>query len=395
MKYAFLVGDGMADRPIPELDNKTPLEYAVTPNMDGVAAQGRVGLVQTVPEGMPPGSDVANLALLGYDPRECYGGRGPIEAASIGVKLEENDTAFRCNLVTLDGEIMKDYSAGHIGSEDSRPMIREIQDVLGSEVTAFHPGISYRHLTILKDFPTGLACTPPHDISGQPWEPHLPQGPGRERVLTLMEKARTILAYSDVNKKRMEQGLLPATDIWLWGQGRAMILKTIEQKFGIRGSVISAVDLVRGLGVLAGLRVRIVEGATGYLGTNYPGKVAAALEALKDEDFVYLHVEAPDETSHEGNLEKKIRAIEEFDRLVVGEFLKGAEGFRKDLRVLITPDHATPISTKTHNSDPVPFALHIPEMTPGSARTYSERSAAGSAVIPAAALFERFIRGTE
>ncbi len=393
MKYVFLVGDGMADYPVGELGGRTPLEAAATPNMDSIVRLGRIGRVLTVPAGLPPGSDVANLSLLGYDAAANFEGRGPIEAASIGVELDAADTAFRCNVVTLRDGLMDDYSAGHIGSEDSRPMITEIQAALGTKTVKFVPGISYRHLTIIRDFPRGLACTPPHDISGQPWEPHLPKGPGQEIILDLMERARPILARSESNKRRIAAGKKPATDIWPWGQGRAMKLLTLQDRYGLTGSVISAVDLVRGLGVLAGLKVRLVPGATGYLGTNYAGKVAAAREALLNEDFVYLHVEAPDETGHEGDVHKKIQAIEEFDKHIVGEIL-ALRAEIPDLRILVVPDHETPVSTKTHAGGPVPYAVCGPHVVPGAAAAYTEKEAAWAPVEPAVDLFERFIRGS-
>lgn len=393
MKYAFLVGDGMADEPIAELGGRTPLEAAHIPNMDRIAALGRVGRVKTVPDGLPPGSDVANLSLLGYDAAAVFQGRGPIEAASIGVELHPDDTAFRCNLVTLRDGLMDDYSAGHITTEESRPLILELQAALGTDSVRFVPGVSYRHLTIFRNFPAGLNCTPPHDISGRPWEAHQPQGPGREIVLELMEKARGILAASETNKRRVAAGKKPATDIWLWGQGRAMKLATLRERYGLSGSVISAVDLVRGLGVLAGLKVRLVPGATGYLGTNYAGKVAAAKDALAAEDFVYLHVEAPDETGHEGDVRKKIQAIEEFDKNIVGEILAWAAG-RTDVRILVAPDHATPIATKTHDGKPVPYAVCGSGVSAGGIRIYSERAAADCPVIPAVELFQRFIKGS-
>jgi 2,3-bisphosphoglycerate-independent phosphoglycerate mutase len=392
VKYAFLVGDGMADDPQDELGGRTPLEAAHTPNMDRIASRGRVGRVLTVPAGLPPGSDVANLSLLGYDAAANFQGRGPIEAASIGVELHPDDTAFRCNLVTLRDGRMADYSAGHITTEDSRPIVLELQAALGTKTVQFIPGVSYRHLTIIRDFPKGLDCTPPHDISGREWAPHLPKGPGHEDVLALMEKARPVLAASETNRKRAAAGKSPATDIWLWGQGRAMKLHTLKDRFGLTGSVISAVDLVRGLGVLAGLKVRIVPGATGYLGTNYAGKVAEAKAALAAEDFVYLHVEAPDETSHEGDLYKKIQSIEEFDRNIVGEILDWAEKI-PDIRILVAPDHATPVLTKTHAGGPIPYAVCGPGVARDGGSAYSERAAESAPVEPAVALFERFIRG--
>ncbi|MCX6564983.1 MAG: cofactor-independent phosphoglycerate mutase [Candidatus Aminicenantes bacterium] len=389
MKHIILVGDGMSDDPQPALGGKTPLEAAATPNMDRVAASGRVGRLLTIPPGLPPGSDVANLSLMGYDAAANYQGRGPIEAASIGVELGPEDTAFRCNLLTLGGGLMTDYSAGHITTGESRPILLELQAALGTDRVRFIPGVSYRHLTIIRDFPTGLDCTPPHDISGQPWAPHLPKGPGRELILDLMEKARPVLAANEINRKRKT----PATDIWPWGQGRAMKLRTLGQRFGLKGSVISAVDLVRGLGKLAGLKVRLVPGATGYLGTNYAGKIAAAKAALTDEDFVYLHVEAPDETSHEGDLAKKIQAIEEFDLNIVGEILALAENV-SGVRILVAPDHATKLQTKTHAADPIPYVVCGPGIARDGGSVYSERAAEKAPIDRAVELFERFIRGS-
>ncbi len=391
MKYALLIGDGMADWPVAELDNRTPLEYAATPNMDRIAAKGTIGQVTTVPQGMQPGSDVANLSLLGYDPRSYYSGRAPIEAASLGVALADNDTAFRCNLVTIENETMVDYSAGHITTEEAHRIIKELQQRCTTAAIRFFPGVSYRHLMVVTDFPEGLITTPPHDITGKKINSYLPQGEGANELSRLMEQAREMLALSIVNKQRSAGGKKPVTDIWLWGQGRGISLPSMAQRYGITGSVISAVDLVRGLGVLAGLQVRIVEGATGYLGTNYAGKVAAAREALEEQDMIYLHVEAPDETGHEGVLEKKIKAIEEFDTHIVGEMLRYQEE-RGDLRLLVTPDHATPLAIKTHSAEAVPFTLCGPGIAKGRYRAYNEVSATGCTPIPGPELFDRFIK---
>jgi 2,3-bisphosphoglycerate-independent phosphoglycerate mutase len=340
---------------------------------------------------MPPGSDVANLALLGYDPMTYYSGRAPIEAASLGVPLAADDTAFRCNLVTIDDDTMVDYSAGHITTGDAHLIVKELQEKCTTGTVRFFPGVSYRHLTVISGFPEGLVTTPPHDISGKAVASYLPQGEGAEGLLALMQLAHEALATSEVNARRRREGKREATDIWLWGQGRAQSLPSMAQRYGITGSVISAVDLVRGLGVLAGLQVRIVDGATGYLGTNYAGKVAAAREALEEQDFVYLHVEAPDETGHEGFLEKKIQAIEEFDEQVVGEMLR-YQRERGDLRVLVTPDHATPLSIKTHSAEAVPFTLCGPGVTGGAFTTYSEIAAHTCIPITGPELFDRFIK---
>jgi 2,3-bisphosphoglycerate-independent phosphoglycerate mutase len=391
--YAFLVGDGMADIPVPELNGKTPLAYASTPNMDRMAREGMIGLVSTVPAGLPPGSDVANMSLLGYDPAVYYSGRAPIEAASMGVELRPTDTAFRCNLVTLENGCMADYSAGHIDTEDARALITELKQTLDTAARTFHPGVSYRHLLVIAGFPPGCVCTPPHDISGREFANHVPQGPGSESLIGLMGQARAILAASPVNEKRRSAGKRCATDIWLWGQGTTVSLPKLQERYGLSGSVISAVDLVRGLGVLAGLCVRSVDGATGYLGTNYAGKVAAAQTALEHEDFVFLHVEAPDETSHEGSLQKKIQAIEEFDRHIVGEMLRLARQER-GLTIVVAPDHATPVSIRTHSGEPVPFVACGKNITPGSFTEYNEAAAAGTRIFTGPELFDRFVKGT-
>jgi 2,3-bisphosphoglycerate-independent phosphoglycerate mutase len=393
MKYAILVGDGMADFPLPQLDGQTPLEYATTPNMDEVARTGQVGLVKTIPDGLAPGSDVANMSLMGYDPARYYSGRAPIEAASMGIKLSATDVAFRCNLVTLRNGLMDDYSAGHIETADAHLLVADLQKSLGSSSIRFYPGVSYRHITVMSDFPQGaLACVPPHDISGTPYADHLPKGSGEDIVRDLMERARPVLASSPVNQHRIAQGKKTGTDIWLWGQGKAVVLPTMKERFSITGSVISAVDLVRGIGVLAGLTVRIVEGATGYLGTNYAGKVAAAHDALGREDFVFVHVEAPDETSHEGSLEKKIQAIEEFDKNIVGEVLKMRNNF-PDFRILVMPDHATPIPLKTHHAMPVPYAVCGKAIDADGSSSYCEKSAQGKKLYTGVSLFETLIRG--
>jgi 2,3-bisphosphoglycerate-independent phosphoglycerate mutase len=383
----------MADFSLPELDNRTPLEYAATPNMDEVAKAGRVGLVKTIPDGLAPGSDVANMSLMGYDAAHYYSGRAPIEAASMGIHLCPGEVAFRCNLVTLDKGVMADYSAGHIETEDAHKMIAALQSALNSPTVRFHSGVSYRHLVVLTGFPDGkLECTPPHDISGRPIDGYLPKGEGGSQVRDMMDRASAVLASCDINKQRVASGKKPVTDIWLWGQGKALALPSMRERFGITGSIVSAVDLVRGIGVLAGLNVRIVPGATGYLGTNYAGKVAAAREALAQEDFVFVHIEAPDETSHEGSLEKKIQAIEEFDKNVVGEILK----FRAempDLRIMVLPDHATPIPLKTHHAGPVPFTVCGSNVTPDTSTTYCEKVAVGKKMITGVTLFETFIKG--
>lgn len=383
LKYAILVGDGMADFPIPELGNITPLAYANTPNMDFIAKNGQTGLVSTVPYGMHPGSDVANLSLLGYDPLKYYSGRAPIEAASMGIRLSDQDTAFRCNLVTIEENTMKDYSAGHIDSNTADKIISLLQKQLGTSSLHFHPGISYRHILVISDFPNGVITTPPHDITDQNISFYIPSGNGSDFLNDLMKKSHKII--SNMNSERNR-----ATDIWLWGQGKSLKLPTIKDQFGIDGSVISAVDLVRGIGVLAGLEVRIVDGATGYLGTNYAGKISEAFKAFETQDLVYLHVEAPDETSHEGSLNKKIQAIEEFDTNIVGEMLKYHKE-NNNIQILIAPDHATPVSLKTHSSEAVPYAIWGSKFTKDSSEKYSETQVTQKQLFSGSELFRYFI----
>ncbi|HUS75418.1 MAG TPA: cofactor-independent phosphoglycerate mutase [Methanothrix sp.] len=354
MKLVVLLGDGMADLPLAALQGKTPLQAAKKPNIDRLARLGRSGLAQTVPEGFPPGSDVANLSVMGYAPSKHYTGRAPLEAAAMGVALAPDDIAFRCNFVTVEDGIMKDYSAGHITTEEGGELIEAVQPLMPER--RLYAGVSYRNLLVLKAGAKAV-CTPPHDISDQPVAEHLPSGPDSKQLIKLMEAARPILARHSVNKKRIAAGKHPANAIWLWGQGPAPVMPTFAEKYGLKGAMISAVDLLKGIGRYAGLEVIDVAGATGNIDTNYEGKVQATLEALKSCDFVYLHIEAPDEAGHEGNIELKVRAIELFDEKVVGPVVEGLEKSGEDWRVLVLPDHATPISIKTHSRDPVPFAI--------------------------------------
>lgn len=357
MKYIVLVGDGMSDYPIAELGNKTPLEFAKTPNMDFLASKGKIGLAKTIPEGCPPGSDVANLAIFGYDPGVYYSGRGPLEAANLGVELSAEDVAFRCNLITTDENMLLDYSAGHISTKEAEILIKFLDEKLGSEFARFYPGVSYRHLVVIKNKGLRARCVPPHDITGKEFKKYLPRGEDAIVLISLMEESRKILSSHEINQIRLDLKENPANMIWLWGQGRKPSLVSLKDKYGITGSVISAVDLIKGIGRIAGLEVINVEGATGYYDTNYKGKANAALKSLEDKDFVYLHVEAPDEASHNGDLQEKILAIERFDQLVVGTVL---DAFRdkKDFRILVIPDHATPISLRTHTADKVCFAIY-------------------------------------
>jgi 2,3-bisphosphoglycerate-independent phosphoglycerate mutase len=399
MKYIVLLGDGMADEPVAELDSRTPLQAAHTPRMDALARVAELGLVETIPAGMHPGSDVANLSVFGYDPATCYSGRSPLEAASMGVELAPGDVAFRLNLVHLQAHYgklyMADFSAGHISTDEARELIEALQEELGDEEFHFTTGVSYRHLLVWKGGKDQLSFTPPHDITHQGIEEHLPKGEGADRLMALMNASQLILHNHPVNERRVRLGLTSANSIWLWGHGRAPKMETMQEKFGVSGAVISAVDLINGIGIYAGLEVIKVPGATGYIDTNYRGKAEAALEALKTRDFVYLHVEAPDEAAHAGNLDDKVKAIESFDELVVGTVLDGLPALG-DYRVLILPDHPTPVARMTHTSDPVPYLLFdsagaFPPRHLASG--YSEEAAAESGVLVREGhrLMERFI----
>lgn len=365
MKYLLLLTDGMADYPVSGLGSQTPLEYARTPNIDILAQYAFIGLVKTIPEGYTPGSDVANLSVMGYDPAIYYTGRSPLEAISMGVPLNDNDLALRCNLVTLSGDeeygnkIMLDYSAGEISSNEAGELISCLQQKLGGEKISFHSGISYRHLMVWKEAADyKLSLTPPHDISDRKIGPYLPEGDNAEIILELMQKSQDILKEHPVNKKRRQKGLKEANSIWLWGEGRKPCLNSFYKKYGLKGSVVAAVDLVKGLGIAAGLKPVEVAGATGSIKTNFRGKAEAAIKELKNgQDFVYLHIESPDEASHQGNLEKKIWAIEQIDKEVVG-IIREALDYFEDIRVMIMPDHPTPLSLKTHTAEPVPFMIY-------------------------------------
>lgn len=397
MKYIILIGDGMGDNPIEELGNKTPLEFAATPNLDALAGSGTLGLFATVPKGYPPGSDVANLSILGYAPAKYYSGRSPLEAASIGVKLEPTDVAFRCNLVTLLSKnnevIMDDYSAGHISTEDADEIIKSLDKELASEGVRFYTGTSYRHLMVWKDGKSKLKMTPPHDISDKRIDEHLPQGDGADKIAHLMARSHEIMMGHAVNHRRMKAGKKPATSIWLWGQGRAPRMPKMKERFGIDGAIISAVDLMKGIGIYAGLEVLKVPGITGYIDTNYKGKAEYALAALETKDFVCVHVEAPDEAGHNGNLKDKLQAIKDFDKEIVGRVRKGMKKFG-EYRILALCDHPTPIALKTHTSDPVPFVVYTSGSKPAKrgGPKYSERDAAatGLLVIDCEAFIEEF-----
>jgi 2,3-bisphosphoglycerate-independent phosphoglycerate mutase len=362
MKYVVIVGDGMADMPMPELGGRTPLQQANTPNMDKLAREGLIGRVRTVPRGMHPGSDVANLSILGYDPREYYSGRAPLEAASIGIELAAGAVAFRCNLVTLKynkdrtSAIMEDYSSGHITTQEARELIMEIDRRLGSDKIRFYPGTSYRHLMVWADGSDEIECVPPHDILGKEIIDYLPVGTGEQVIRNLMQESVGILDRHPVNLERTKDGKNPGNSVWFWGQGRRPEMPKFCEKYAVNGALVSAVDLTKGLGIYAGFAILEVPGCTGWLDTNYKGKADATIEALKKVDFVYLHVESPDEAGHSGNYEHKLKAIEDFDKLVVGNVMDGLKVFA-EYRILLLPDHPTPLAMRTHTDEPVPFVL--------------------------------------
>jgi 2,3-bisphosphoglycerate-independent phosphoglycerate mutase len=398
MKYVILLGDGMADHPIEKLGGKTPLEYADTPCMDRLSRLGTTGTVETIPEGFPPGSDVANLSVLGYDPKRYYTGRGPLEAASMGIKLNPGDVAFRCNLVHLglDGrESMADFTAGHISTEEAREIIAGLNKTLGSDIIRFYPGVGYRHLCLWKGGPASVKTTPPHDITGREIAGYLPSGDGSGPVRDLMMKSRSVLKDHPVNLNRAAQDKKTANSIWLWGQGGAPAFDTLTVKYGIRGAMISAVDLLNGIAVCAGMEIIRVPGVTGYIDTNYAGKAMGALSALKEKDLVFVHVEAPDEMGHAGNIEGKVKAIEDFDGKVVGTILDGISAHR-DFRILVLSDHPTPISHRTHVAEPSPFVVYSSakeenlQNCPTFGETCSRRD--GIVVAPGHLLMDAFIR---
>jgi 2,3-bisphosphoglycerate-independent phosphoglycerate mutase len=383
MKYIILVGDGMADYPIEELNNKTPLEAARTPNMDFVVRYGVLGRVRTIPDKMVPASDVANMSILGCDPGRYYTGRGPLEAANLGIELGRSDIAFRCNLVTASNDTLIDYSAGHITTKEAEILIDFLNQKLGTEEIRFYCGVSYRNLLVIKNAPADLLttrCFPPHDITGKNTSRHLPKGEGGEFLSRLMKESAKILASHEINQVRIDLGENPADMIWLWGQGRKSNLPTYKEKYNLSGSVISAVDLIKGLGKLLGLEVIDVPGATGFYDTDYEGKAKAGIKALQKKDFVFLHVEAPDEAGHNGDLREKITAIERFDHFVVGRMLTAFKR-KKRFRLLVLPDHPTPLSLRAHTSELVPFGIFGQDIFGSGFLGFSEREAEKSNLI--------------
>lgn len=378
MKFIIIVPDGMADEPVAQLNNRTPLEAAKTPNMDFLAKNGLCGMVQTIPDGLPAGSDIGNLALMGYDPALNFSGRAPLEAANMGVMLDMDEVAFRCNLVTIKDGKMHDYSAGHITTEEASNLIEYLERALSWPDIRFYVGKSYRHLLVVKTINVErmlkVKTTPPHDILNQNIVDHLPKGPQADLLLNIMERSTGILEDHPINKLRISGNDNPATMIWLWGQGNKPELPGFKEIHGLSGSVISAVDLVNGIGRLAGLNVVDVPGANGYYDTNYLGKAQYAIESLKHNDFVYVHVESPDEAGHNGDHQAKKECIEKVDSEVVGTILNYAKQ-RNDIRILLAPDHPTPVAKRVHTRNPVPFVIYGKGIIANNIQVFTEAAA--------------------
>ena len=382
MKYIVILGDGMADEPIAELGGKTTLQFAKTPYMDLLASKGRNGLLDTIPEGFAPGSEIANLSVLGYDVPAVYEGRGVLEAASMGVEIYPGEMAMRCNLVCLEGDYLKNHSAGHITTPEAYELIRFLEKELGNDVFSFHPGVSYRHVFKMKGGNKSLYCTPPHDIPEKPFRNYLIRPaadlakPTADALNNLIFKSQEILNNHPVNRKRVSEGKNPANSIWPWSPGFRPDMKPLSDMFPIKqGAVISAVDLIRGIGVYAGLEVIMVEGATGLHDTNYEGKAKAALEALKEKDFVYLHIEASDEAGHEGDVPLKVKTIEYLDSRIVKTIYEETLRWNERVTIAVLPDHPTPCSIRTHTRDPIPFVIYHKDIEPDSVQVYDEFAA--------------------
>ena len=380
MKHIIILGDGMADWPAERLGGKTLLQYSLTPNMDKLACMGRTGRLVTVAEGFHPGSEVANMSVMGYNLPKVYEGRGVLEAASIGVELQPGDMAMRCNIICIEGEILKNHSSGHISTEDADVLIKYLQEHLGNERVQFHTGVQYRHLLVIKGGNKHINCTPPHDVPLKPFRPLMVKAEVPEAQETadlindLIWKSQELLKKHPINQKRMAEGKDPANSIWPWSPGYRPQMEALSVMYPNikKGSVISAVDLINGIGVYAGLRRIDVEGATGLYDTNYENKVSAALEALKTDDFVYLHIEASDEAGHEGNYELKQRTIEDLDKRVVGPIYEAVKDWEEPVAIAVLPDHPTPCEFRTHTAEPVPFLIYYPGITPDDVQTFDE-----------------------
>ncbi len=400
MKYIVLLCDGMADLPREDLPGKTPMGTASKPNMDKLAKISEIGMVKTVADSLKPGSDVANLSVLGYDPAVYYSGRSPLEAGSIGIDMKPTDVSFRCNLVTLSDEedyaqkTMTDYCAGDISTAEAKELIKFIREKLGNEEFSFYSGVSYRHCLIWDKGTLDIgSLTPPHDITGRKITDYLGVNENGKKLLDMMKKSYVLLKDHPVNKKREEKGLRPANSIWLWGEGVRKELTSFEEKYGLKGAMISAVDLLKGIGKFTGMKVIDVEGATGYIDTNFGGKAKAAIDSLKSgSDFVYIHVEAPDECGHRFETENKVKSIELIDELILGPILKEFEG--EEIRVLICPDHPTPLALKTHTNAPVPYLIYDSGRAEKGVDNFCEESAekTGNYVGVGHTLMERFLK---
>ena len=388
MKYLVLLCDGMADMPSEFLGGKTPMEKAKKPNMDALAKVSEVGLCKTVAKGLKPGSDVANLSVLGYDPTVSYTGRSPLEAASIGIDLKDTDVTLRCNIVTLSDEenyedkTMVDYCAGDISTAEAREIIKTVEEKLGNEIYRFYSGVSYRHCLVVDNGTTALGnMTPPHDISGKVIGEYLSDHPNALPLIDLMKKSYEFLKNHPVNKERIAKGERPANSIWLWGEGTKPVVQNFKEKNGVSGCIISAVDLLKGIGICAGMETPDVEGATGYIDTNFEGKATAAIDAFKNgTELVYIHIEAPDECGHRFEPENKALAIELIDKKVLEPVKKALDNMGEDYRILICPDHPTPLQTKTHSSEPVPFLIYDSRKKLSGVDTFTEATAASTKV---------------
>ena len=373
----IIVPDGAADKPLEQFEGRTVLEAAETPNMDKISTYGRQGLVQTIPDGMEAGSDIAQMSLLGYDPRTFYGGRAPIEAAARNIKLSADDWVFRCNLITIADGKMADHSAGHISTEEARALVKELKEQLGDEKFQLYPGISYRHLLVFKGLDFDVQTYPPHDFVGQKIEKILPRGKGADILIDLMARSQQLFSNHDINKVRRDLGENQVSSIWLWGEGKKTLMENFQKRFGLKGATITAVDLARGLSKLIGFDFIDVPGATGFVDTNYEGKGLAAIEGLEKYDLIFVHIEAPDEASHHGNAEMKKKTIEQIDKYIVGPVLDALQTY-KSWRILVMPDHPTPISSKAHSSQPVPFAMAGDNISGILHTTFGEANAAKS-----------------
>ncbi|MDD2220553.1 MAG: cofactor-independent phosphoglycerate mutase [Clostridia bacterium] len=382
MKYLVILGDGMADYPVPELGDKTPLQAAFKPNIDYLAARGILGMAKTVPEGMPPGSDTANLSAMGYDPKVYYSGRSPLEAVSMGIKMGAEELSYRCNLVTLSNDepyeqkTMLDYSAGEITTAEAHELITALKEHLDSELLTLYPGISYRHCLLRRQNEAGTRLVPPHDITNKKISEYLPDGVFGEQLLNLMKCSYEILKNHPVNQKREARGLNPANSAWFWGEGKKPALKPFKAEYGLDGAVISAVDLIKGIALCAAMQSIDVAGATGTIDTNFAGKAEVGIKALLGgKQFLYLHLEAPDECGHHYQIEDKKRAIELIDQLVVGPVVAALRAAGEDFRIMVLPDHPTPLSLRTHTDEPVPFLLYDSTDEKAGGQAFSEQSA--------------------